>query len=329
MPAVAEHAVVYPVGRKRADGDHRDIVNKEHYHRKYRETEPTVGNNLVYFIGSGEISHPLFLIAALDYRGYVDISLVCDYALRIVVHLSLCSLDVVLYMRELFGGDIKLCENLLVTLENLYRIPSLLLCGEVMERSLLNMSYRMLNTAREAVLRDGLCSRRCGYCRLCRLRYSGPLKSGYLSDLTAELMRELLCIDVVTVLLYDVHHVDGDDNRYTELGQLCRKIKVTLKVRAVDDIEYRIRTLIHEVISRHNLLKGVGRKRVDTRKVGDYNIAVPFQLALFFLNGDTRPVTYELVRACQRVEQGCLTGIRVTGKSNSDSFVFHNKSFPL
>ena len=63
---------------------------------------------------------------------------------------------------------------------------------------------------------------------------------------------------LVAVLLNDVHHVDGNNNRDAELGELCGEVKVTLKVRTVDDVENSIGALADEVVSCDDFLKGVG-----------------------------------------------------------------------
>ena len=54
---------------------------------------------------------------------------------------------------------------------------------------------------------------------------------------------ELLDVDLVAVLLDDVHHVDGHDHRDAELGQLRGEVEVPLQVRAVDDVQNRVGTL--------------------------------------------------------------------------------------
>ena len=82
---------------------------------------------------------------------------------------------------------------------------------------------------------------------LCSLHDTCSLQSGDLNYLAAELTGKLGDVDLIAVLLDDVHHVDGDNNRNTELGKLGGEVKVTLKVRTVDDVEYSIGALADKV----------------------------------------------------------------------------------
>ena len=169
VPAVAEHAVICPVGSGSADSDHCDPVNEEHNNRKYRQAEPTVSDNLIDLIGSGEAALVFLLVAALDNACYVDVALVGDDALCVVIQLLLGGLDVLLDVSHNVGGDAELLKHLVITLEDLYCVPALLLLGHVVNCGFLDVSYSMLNNTGEGVHRNGLgvlgglyCSLGCG-----------------------------------------------------------------------------------------------------------------------------------------------------------------------
>ena len=59
---------------------------------------------------------------------------------------------------------------------------------------------------------------------------AGALQSGDLNDRAAQLAGEFLDVDLVAVLLDDVHHVDGHDHRDAELGQLRGEVEVPLRL---------------------------------------------------------------------------------------------------
>ena len=48
-----------------------------------------------------------------------------------------------------------------------------------------------------------------------------------------------------------------------------------------------------------------------------YNAVVFFELSFFFLHRNARPVSYELIRAGESVEQCGFTAVGVTRKSNT------------
>ena len=69
------------------------------------------------------------------------------------------------------------------------------------------------------------------------------LQGGDLDDLAAKLTGQLCGVDLIAVLADDVHHVDGDDDRDAQLGELRGEVQVALEVRAVDDVQDRVGTL--------------------------------------------------------------------------------------
>ena len=295
MPAVAEESVVSPIRSGSSDAYHGNIVNEEHDGYENRKSEPAVCDNLIDLVGGGKLAGVLFFVAALNKGSYVDITLVCDDAFRIVVKLIFGGFDVFVYVSQRICGDVELFENLVIVLKDLYRIPTLLFCGHVVYRSLLDVCDRVLNGAREVVHRNGLCVL-CGIdCGICGFHDSRAFECGDLDHLAAELTRKLRSVDLIAVFLYDVHHVDGDHHRDSELGELRCEVKVSFEVGSVDDVEYCIGTFTDEVVSCNDLFKGVGGKRVNTRKVGDRYAVVLFEFSFFFLDGDTGPVSDELI----------------------------------
>ena len=183
-----------------------------------------------------------------------------------------------------------------------------------METSFFDVCNGMLYTAAEFVLRHhGNLALSNLHCLFRSLVNAGALQCRDLNDLAAQFLCQLVDADLIAVLADDIHHVNGYHYRNTQLYQLCGEVQVTFQVGTIDDIQDGIRTFLDQIISGNNLFQGVRRQGVDTRKVSDDDIFVPLQLTFFFFYRYTRPVTNELVRTCQCVEQGSLTSVRVTG----------------
>ena len=162
VPAVAEHAVIRPVGRKAADRRDRDKINDKHDDRKDRKCRPPVGHDTVDLIGNGKLFGFLFLIAALHDGSDIYVSLIGDDAFRIIVKLLFRRLDILLDVIKGLFRQIQGRQHLFVALKNLDCIPALLLCRHIMYSRFLDMRDRMLDHAGKAVLRNGFCSfRRC------------------------------------------------------------------------------------------------------------------------------------------------------------------------
>ena len=154
---------------------------------------------------------------------------------------------------------------------------------------------------------------------------AGALQCGDLDDLAAKFTRKFVQVDLVAILLHDVHHVDRHDHRDAEFGQLCGKIKVALKVRAVDDVENDIRAFRDKVCSGNDLFQRIRGQGVDTGKVLNDDIVMLAQTAFLFFYRDARPVTDILVGTGQSVEQRRFAAVRVAREGNSD-FFFHSSS---
>ena len=257
----------------------------------------------------------------LDDLRDVHIALVGDDALGIVIQLGLGSLDVRLDVAHDIGGNVQLLQHLIVALENLDGIPTLLILGQIVQRGLLDMGNGVLHRAGERVHGDGLGALGSLHGGLGGLHDTVTLQSGDFNDADAQLPGQLRHIDLVAVLADNIHHVDGDDHRNTQLGELRGQVQVTLKVRAIDDVQDGIGTLGDEVVTGNDLLQRVGGQRVDARQVHDDDVVVLLQLALFLFNGNAGPVTYELVGAGQRVEKSGLAAVRVAREGNFDLLI--------
>ena len=254
-----------------------------------------------------------------------NIALVRDDAFCVVIKLFFSRFNVRFNVLAIVLRKTQLLNDFLVALKDLNREEALLLLGEGMYGNLFNVCNRMLNHTAEAVLRDRLRVLGCMDSGFCCFLNAGALQSGNLNDLAAERLAQCVGVDLVAVLIYDVHHVDRNNDRNTELNELGGQVEVTLKVRTIDNIKDGFRSLLNEVVTCNNFFQRVRRKGVDTRQVRDHNVVVLLQLAFLLLDRNARPVADELVGAGQRVEQRCFTAVRVAGKGN---LIFICYSYP-
>ncbi len=260
----SEDHVICEIGRCGTDGNapsaHGDRVDQEHHNSEDRQAENTVRNDLVDPVGCGQAVLLCFLLygSAADVCDIV-VSFIGDDGFGIIVQLFLTVSDMLL---DLFGNgaiQVQLFHHLLVTLEDLDRIPTQIF--SVFDNrldGLLDMRDRMLGAALENVRslahRRALCS---GNDRICDSIDTVGFQCAHLENSAAELLRQLCSVNGIAVLRYNIHHVDGDDGRDAELQQLGGQIEITLDIRAVHDIQDRIGFLLHQILTGNNFLQRI------------------------------------------------------------------------
>ena len=211
-----------------ADGNHRNIVDKEHHDHKDRQTEPAVGDDLVDLIEGTELTLLLVLVNAVDDFADIKITLVGDDAFRVVVIFFLNGFDVL--FNVVFGRFIKtkLLNDLFVALKDLHRVPTLLFLGQLVNAGFLNMSDSVFYRAFKGVFGNRFFVLGSLYSGFCRLLNALVFQRGDLDDRTAKRAAQLLGVDFNACFLYDVHHIDCDNDGDTELTELSGQVQVTL-----------------------------------------------------------------------------------------------------
>ena len=147
---------------------------------------------------------------------------------------------------------------------------------------------------------------------------SGASQGGDLNDRAAQLFRQLGAVDLVAPLFNHIHHVQGYHYGYAQLQHLGGEIEVALQIGGVHQVENHVRALVEQIISAHHLLQRVGGEGVDTRKVGDGNVGMTFQLAFFLFYRHAGPVAYILVGAGHGVEHGGFPAVWVAHQSHAN-----------
>ncbi len=110
-------------------------------------------------------------------------------------------------------------------------------------------------------------------------------------------------VDGVAAFFHQVHHVQRHHHRDAQLQKLGGEVEVALQVGAVHHVDDGAWTLLGEVIPGDDLLWRVGGEGVDARQILDHHIRAALELALFFLDGDARPVAHILGGAGKGVKQ--------------------------
>ena len=317
MPAVAEHTVVCPVGEDTACGGYGNVVNQPHDQCEDRQSEDSVGNDVVDLVRGGKAG--LFLLdAVLDQTADVLIARVGDDGLRVVVKLFLDSGDELFHLLQNVLAEREAGKHLAVALEQLDGEPAALrLFGNVRDQ-LFDLGQRVLDGLGERMLCRSVLRRSGLLCRLDELPGALALDGCGLNDRNAELFGELLDVDHVAALLDDIHHVQRDNDRDAHFKQLGGQVQVTLDVGRINEVHDGVRLLVYEIVACYDLLERVRRQRVNTRQVSDRNFLVALELAFLLLDRNTRPVADILRRTGQIVEHGRLAAVRVTGKCQTN-----------
>ena len=274
VPAVgAEELVVGEVGHRAAQGRNGDVVHAEHDDHKDRQTQDTVGNHAVDLLGGAHLGRSLGH-ALVDNVRDDAIALAGDDGLGIVVAILLALGDQLLHASGLLLGEVDELAGVCITLEQLDGVIATLVSGNARRQVVLDVVQNVLDGGVELVLRH-LALGSSGLLNLLeQLLDALVLKGRDHHDRAAELLGELVRVDLVAVLLDQVGHVEGDDYGQAGLDNLKRQVQVALEVGGIDNLDDHIGLAAHEVVARALLLGAVGGKRVDAGEVRNGNVLV-------------------------------------------------------
>ena len=274
IPTVgAKELVVGEVGHRAAQGGNGDVVHAEHDDHKDRQAQDTVGNHTVDLLGGAHLGRSLGEALVNDVGNHA-VTLAGDDGLGVVVAVLLALGDQLLHASGLLLGEVDELAGVRVALEQLDGVIAALVGGNARRKVVLDVVQNVLDGGIELVLRH-LALRSSGLLDLLEeLLDALVLKSRDHHDRAAELLGELVRVDLIAVLLDQVGHVEGNDHGQAGLDNLKRQVQVTLEVGGIDDLDDNIGLAAHEVIARALLLGAVGGKRVDAREVRDGNVLV-------------------------------------------------------
>ena len=274
IPTVGtEELVVGEVGHRAAQGRNGDVVHAEHDDHKDRQAQDTVGNHAVDLLGGAHLGRSLGH-ALVDDVGNDAVALAGDDGLGVVVAVLLALDDQLLHASGLLLGEVDELAGVRVALEQLDSVVATLVSRNAGWQVVLDVRQDVLDGGVELVLRHLALGSSRLLNLLEQLLDTLVLKSRDHHDRAAELLGQLVGVDLVTVLLDQVGHVEGNDHGQAGLDNLKRQVQVTLEVGGIDDLDDNIGLAAHEVIARALLLGAVGGKRVDAREVRDGNVLV-------------------------------------------------------
>ena len=202
------------------------------------------------------------------------IALTGNDGLGVVIAVLLALGDQLFHASGLLLGEVDELAGVRITLEQLDRVVATLVGGNARRQVVFDVVQNVLDGGIELVLRH-LALGSSGLLNLLeQLLNTLVLKGRNHHDRAAELLGELVRVDLVAVLLDQVGHVEGDDHGQAGLDNLKRQVQVALEVGGVDHLDDHIGLAAHEVIARALLLGAVGGKRVDAGEVRDGNVLV-------------------------------------------------------
>ena len=202
------------------------------------------------------------------------VALAGDDGLGVVVAVLFALGDQLLHASGLFLSEVDELAGVRVALEQLDRVVATLVGGNARRQVVLDVVQNVLDGGIELVLRH-LALGSSGLLDLLeQLRDALVLKSRDHHDRAAELLGELVRVDLIAVLLDQVGHVEGDDHGQAGLDNLKRQVQVALEVGGIDHLDDDIGLAAHEVVARALLLRAVGGKRVDAGKVRNRDVLV-------------------------------------------------------
>ena len=139
-------------------------------------------------------------------------------------------------MIERFLRQVEFRARFFVAFEEFYRVPALLVFGQVMYRRFFDVRDGVFHNARIGVMRNGFSCFRRGDSSFRRFHDAFVFQRGNFHHFAAELTGKFVDVDFIARLSHDVHHVDGDDDGQARFHKLRGKIQVSFEVRAVDDV---------------------------------------------------------------------------------------------
>ena len=318
-PAVAGDAVVGPVGHNAAADRDGKPVHEEHDDDEDRQAEESVRDDAVDLLGGGHALGRL-LHRVIDNTGDLVVAGRGHDRLCVIVKLGLKRIaDGV--DRFLVGvRQLKLGNRALLALEHLDGEPTSRRRGDLRAEDVDDLRERRLDLVGEADLRRSGNTLLAEFYRgLHKLIHAAALERRGGNDRATELAGKLVDVDLVAVLLDEVHHVEGDDHRQAQFENLRGQIQVALQVGRVDQVDDDVRVAIEKIVASDDFLRRIRRERIDAGEVGNRDILVLGVLAFLLFNSNARPVANVLVGAGQVVEHGRLAAVRVAGKRNANS----------
>ena len=112
-----------------------------------------------------------------------------------------------------------------------------------------------------------------------------------------------------------VHHIQGQHHGDAHFHQLEGQVQVPLNVGGVHDVDDTVGLLVDNEVPGDDFLRRVGPDGVDARQVYHRAVLLAPDRAGLLVHRDAGEVAHVLVGAGELVEQGGLSAVLVSGKS--------------
>ena len=100
-----------------------------------------------------------------------------------------------------------------------------------------------------------------------------------------------------TILPYFIHHIQCQYHRHIQLHQLHSKIKISLDIRGIHNIDNSLRMLLQNKASGYDFLAGIGGHGINSRQVCHQSILFPTDNTILAVYSNSRKVAYMLTGA--------------------------------
>ena len=120
----------------------------------------------------------------------------------------------------------------------------------------------------------------------------GPLCRGYRNHRNpSQHLRQAVQVDLHPPLLHDVHHIERQDDRLSQLQKLERQIQVSLQAGSVHHVDDRFDIIVQDAFSGHHLFYGIAGQRIDAGRVHQFQL-IPFvsDISFVFFHRHAGPV---------------------------------------
>ena len=121
------------------------------------------------------------------------------------------------------------------------------------------------------------------------------LGCAYRNNGNTEVCRKLFNIDSSAVVSHFVHHIQRKHCRNVHFEKLEREVKISLDIRCINDVDYRIRLLFNKKITGDYLFICIRSDRVNTGKVNNFTVFESADTARFAVNGNAGEVSDVLI----------------------------------
>ena len=319
-----EQCVIRPVRHKCANCTYGNIVNSEHDQCKNRKCQPAVGYHAVDLIRRGKFDTALCFFNCFSHQFLnIIVALAGDDTFGVIIHFLFAVFNMLLQMRHCLSVNMKSRDGFFITLKDLHRVPAKVLPIAYQRfDGLFNMGDGMFNAAGKYMWKFIVSA----FSGCLKTKFNGlvdrlALQGRNFNDFTAKLRGKLFNVNLVAVFPDKIHHVDGNHHRETNFSQLRGQVQVPLDICTIDDIQYNVRFIIHQIISGNDFLIGIRAQGINTGKILNDYIMVSAVMPFLLFNGNPRPVSNILVTAGKIVKQCSLSAVRVSCQCNFNCHV--------